>query len=65
MWYNKCPTKKPVRILDLKRIKTIDELKDLYVIRGIITPYTIKIRLHKDVEVLLKDIEHLFVDEGN
>jgi len=54
--------KKPVRILDLGKVKTIADLKNLYVIREL-APYAIRIRPHKDIETLLKDVEHLFVKE--
>lgn len=72
MWWTKPKIKilsvrqlpKTVRILDLGKVKTIADLKNLYVIRDL-APYTIKIRPHKDIETLLRDIEHLFVEDDH
>jgi len=67
-WKTVDPFAKKVRILDIEKIQTIEDIKLFLILRTIpsnAADYVIETKPHKDAEKLLQDIEHLFVDEGS
>ena len=61
-------SRKKNRILDLEKIKTIDDIRLFLILRTLppsVADYYIETKPCKNPDKLLKDIEHLFVDEEN